>query len=70
MNPAIAMLRTIAHELAAQARSSFPKLKADETIGDEWLDAGIYYRKTSAGRLMCYDFRSRKVNLRKSQKGM
>lgn len=56
------MLIAVAKELAAQAKSSLPKLQEGETIRREWYENGVYFRETTLSDeifLSQYDFRTR-----------
>lgn len=55
---AAAVLFAVANELAQKAKDSLPELRDGEVIRREWLDNGIYCRKTSLG-MSQYDFKQR-----------
>lgn len=63
MNPASAVLQSIATEIAEYAKKSLPVLREGETVESEWLENGTFYRKTNLNGtvyLSQYDFRQRK----------
>ena len=63
MTAASAVLFAVATELAKEAQDALPKLRDGESVRREWLEDGIYYRKTSYNGenfISQYDFRQRK----------
>ena len=60
MKPVVTVLYTVAKELAAKAKNSMPRLREGETITQEGLENGVYYRESVYGGehyRYQYDFR-------------
>ncbi|MCX4357013.1 MAG: hypothetical protein OSJ43_12460 [Oscillospiraceae bacterium] len=57
------VLLAVATELAKTAKDSMPKIREGENVISEWLENGIYNRKTTLNGdvyLAQYDFRQKK----------
>ncbi|MBR1691205.1 MAG: hypothetical protein IJ711_00345 [Lachnospiraceae bacterium] len=53
----------VAGELAKQAKDELPEIRPGERILREWLDNGVYHRRTALGEEQFesrYDFRQKK----------